>query len=91
MEREHAEEAEQRQARSRARKDQQNTVTLIEKEIATLESRQQEIHESLQSAETYANTLLFAELNRELKTIDTKLERLHQQWEAEATKLEQLA
>ncbi|HEX7860454.1 MAG TPA: ABC-F family ATP-binding cassette domain-containing protein [Verrucomicrobiae bacterium] len=84
-------EAEQRQARSRARKDQQNTVTRIEKEIATLESRQQEIHDSLQSAETYANTALFAELNRELKSIDTKLDRLHQQWEAESLKLEQLA
>jgi ATP-binding cassette subfamily F protein 3 len=84
-------EAEQRQARSRARKEQQKIVTDIEQQISGLEARQEEIHQTLQEPETYSNPNLAAELNRELKSISTDLDTLHTRWEQEATKLEQLA
>jgi ATP-binding cassette subfamily F protein 3 len=84
-------EAEQRQARARARKDQQNIVSGIEKRISEREARQEEIHVTLQDPVTYANNALFAELNRELKSISTELDRLHSEWEREATKLEKFA
>lgn len=83
-------EAEQRQARSRARKEQQKIVSDIEQQIADLESRQEEIHQSLQDPDTYSNPSLAADLNRQLKSIATELDSLHQQWESEALKLEQL-
>jgi ATP-binding cassette subfamily F protein 3 len=83
-------EAEQRQARARARKEQQKVVTDIEQQIADLETRQEEIHQSLQEPDTYTNPTLAADLNRELKSISTDLDQLHQQWEKEALKLEQL-
>jgi ATP-binding cassette, subfamily F, member 3 len=84
-------EAEERQARSRAKKDQQQIVTAIEKRITEREARQEAIHAALQEPETYANTALAAELNRELKSISTELDTLHEEWEREATKLEQFA
>jgi ATP-binding cassette, subfamily F, member 3 len=84
-------EAEERQARSRAKKDQQQIVTGIEKRITEREARQEEIHAALQDPVTYANNALFAELNRELKSISTELDTLHQDWEREAMKLEQFA
>jgi ATP-binding cassette, subfamily F, member 3 len=84
-------EAEERQARSRAKKDQQMVVTGIEKRISEREARQEEIHAALQEPETYANTALAAELNRELKFISTELDNLHEDWEREARKLEEFA
>ena len=83
-------EAEQRQARSRARKAQQEIVSAIEDRISGLEERQGEIHATLQDPETYANGTLAVELNRELKSIATDLDGLHQKWEHEAIKLEEL-
>ncbi len=84
-------EAEERQARSRARKQQQQLVSEIENRIAECESRQSEIHAILQDAAIYAQGTVAAELNRELKTIETELEELHRRWEQEATKLEEVS
>jgi ATP-binding cassette subfamily F protein 3 len=84
-------EAEERQARSRARKEQQAVVTEIEERIAGVEARQAEIHEALQDPETYGKGELAAELNRELKSLSTELDELHSEWEREATRLEALA
>jgi ATP-binding cassette subfamily F protein 3 len=84
-------EAEQRQDRARGRKDQQKVVTDIEKRINDLEARQEEIHTALQEPDTYGDTSLATELNRELKSISTELDTLHQRWETEAGKLESFA
>ena len=84
-------EAEERQERSRKRKDQQAVVMGIEERIAGVEARQAEIHDSLQDPETYAKADVAAELNRELKSLSTKLDELHREWEREATRLEALA
>ena len=84
-------EAEERQAKSRARKQQQEVVAEIEERIADLETRQQEIHATLQDPEIYSQGTLAVELNRELKSIASELEELHSQWEQEATKLEAIS
>jgi len=83
-------EAEQRQARSKTRKDQQQVVHRIEKEISALEARQRQITEDLQNPGTYGQASLVVELNREFKTLAADLDKLHHRWESEATKLEQL-
>jgi ATP-binding cassette, subfamily F, member 3 len=84
-------EAEERQARSRLRKEQQQIVSRIEKQIADLEARQQEITAALQDPATYTRGDAAAQFNRDFKHIGTELNELHQQWEAEALKLEELA
>jgi ATP-binding cassette, subfamily F, member 3 len=84
-------EAEERQVKSRARKQQQEVVTNIEKQIAALEARQQEIHTTLQDPDIYSQGTVAAELNRELKSIAAQLDELHLQWEDEATKLEAIS
>ena len=63
----------------------------IEERIAGVEARQAEIHDALQDPETYAKADVAAELNRELKSLSTKLDELHREWEREATRLEALA
>jgi ATP-binding cassette subfamily F protein 3 len=84
-------EAEERQNRSRLRKQQQQIVTDIEKKITALETRESEIHTALQEPDAYSKAGLAADLNRELKEIGVSLDELHRAWEAEALKLEALA
>jgi len=84
-------EAEERQVRSRAKKQQETVVREIEKRISTLETRQSEIHLALQEPETYSKGALAAELNRELKELKESLDQLHQEWETEAMRLEGLS
>jgi ATP-binding cassette subfamily F protein 3 len=83
-------EAEQRQLRSRERQAQRGVVNKIEEQITELEARQQEIHASLLDPAIYTKTEAAAELNRELKEIAGNLDRLHGEWERQATKLELL-
>ena len=83
-------EAEERQARSKARKEQQAIVHQIEKEIAALEKRQAEITEHLQQPETYNNSYKVVEVNKELSGLLEKLKALNSDWENEATKLSEL-
>ena len=80
-------EAEQRQARSRERKIQQQKVHGIEKEIQKLEARQAEIVVDLEKPETYEKSGAAMDLNRELVTIQNRLADLTPHWELEATKL----
>ncbi len=84
-------EAEERQAQSRAKKQQQKVVTELEERIHALETRQSEIHSVLQEPDTYSKGSLAVELNRELKELTESLDNLHRQWEMEAMKLEALA
>jgi ATP-binding cassette subfamily F protein 3 len=83
-------EAEERQARSRERQAQKKIVSGIEEQIASLESRQEEIHKLLLDSDVYSKPAAALELNRELKELSKNLENLHADWEHQATRLEDL-
>jgi ATP-binding cassette subfamily F protein 3 len=80
-------EAEQRQARSRERKAQQQIVHRLEKEIQELEARQAEIVAELEKAETYDKPGRAQQINRELADVQHRLADLNPEWEQEATRL----
>jgi ATP-binding cassette, subfamily F, member 3 len=80
-------EAEQRQARSRDRKAQQQIVHRLEKEIQALEARQAEIVAELEKSETYDKPGLAQKINRELAEVQHRLAGLNPEWEQEATRL----
>jgi len=80
-------EAEERQARSRERKAQNEIVQKLEKEILKLETRQKELTTEMERPETYEKSGYAVKLNRELTEITEKLAALSPQWEVEAAKL----
>ena len=80
-------EAEQRQARSRQRKAQQQLVHDLEQEIAALERRQGELTRELEDSETYQKPGRAVEVNRELSGVIDGLASLSRKWELQATKL----
>ncbi len=83
-------EAEQRQARSRGRKDQQQVVHKLEREIQTLEARQVEMAAELEKAETYETPGRAQALNRELVEVQQRLAAVTPEWEKQATKLAEM-
>jgi ATP-binding cassette, subfamily F, member 3 len=83
-------EAEQRQARSRERKAQQQVVHGLEKAIHNHETRQREIVDELEKAETYEKPGLAQKLSRELIQVREELASLTPAWETAATKLAEL-
>jgi ATP-binding cassette subfamily F protein 3 len=83
-------EAEERQARSRERKAQQQVVHTLEKEIQALEARQAEIVAELEKPETYEKPGAAVQINRELLAVQEQLAELTPQWEAEATRLAEI-
>jgi ATP-binding cassette subfamily F protein 3 len=83
-------EAEQRQAHSRARKEQQQLVKSLETEIASLEAKQTEMTAELEKPETYQQPGRAMEINRELIYVQDRLAELTPEWEAAARKLEDL-
>jgi ATP-binding cassette subfamily F protein 3 len=80
-------EAEERQARSRGRKAQQQIVHQLEKQIQELEERQRQLTSELEKQETYETPGRAQQINRELVDVQDDLARLTPQWEEEATKL----
>jgi ATP-binding cassette subfamily F protein 3 len=80
-------EAEQRNARSRERKAQQQIVHRLEKQIQALEQRQTELTAELEKSETYETPGRPAQVNRELVAVQDDLAGLTGKWEQEATKL----
>ena len=84
-------EAEQRQARSRERKAQQQIVHQLEKEIQELESRLGEFTAELENPATYEKPGRAAQLNREMVHAQERLAELNPAWEAEAGKLSAMA
>jgi ATP-binding cassette subfamily F protein 3 len=80
-------EAEQRQARSRVRKEHQQAVHQLEKQIQQIEIRQAEITAELEKPETYQAGGKAMELNREFKHNADELAELTAKWEAAAAKL----
>jgi len=83
-------EAEQRQARSRQRKEQQQLVHRLEKEIHILEARQVEFTAELEKPETYQQPGQALKINRELTATLEDLKTLTAEWEVAATKLEEV-
>jgi ATP-binding cassette, subfamily F, member 3 len=81
-------EAEQRQSRSKAKKDQQQLVYKLEREISDLEQKQIEMTAELEKPETYQQPGRPMELNRELSHVQERLAEITPQWEAAALKLE---
>jgi len=83
-------EAEQRQARSRARKEQAQIVHQLEKEIAALEQRQAELTAALEDPETYQQPGRAVALNRELSSVVANLGSLTEEWERAASALAEI-
>ena len=80
-------EAEQRQARSRERKTQQQIVHKLEKEIQDLEAKQKEMVAELESADTYEKPGRAQAVNRELVHVQQRLAEVTPEWERQATRL----
>ncbi|MEY2466255.1 MAG: ATP-binding cassette, subfamily er 3 [Verrucomicrobiota bacterium] len=80
-------EAQQRQARSHDRKQHQQLVHRLEKEIQDFEKRQTELTAELEKPETYEKPGRAVQINRELMNIQHSIANLTPQWEAAATKL----
>jgi ATP-binding cassette subfamily F protein 3 len=80
-------EAEERNARSRLRRERKGLVDKLETRIAGLEARQAEIAAELEKPETYQAGGNAPQLNREMRHNEAELEQLNQKWEAAASKL----
>ncbi|MBI3875324.1 MAG: ABC-F family ATP-binding cassette domain-containing protein, partial [Verrucomicrobia bacterium] len=80
-------EADQRQARSRERKAQQDIVSRLEAEILQIETHVGELTAELENPATYEKPGHAVEVNRELLHAQERLAQLNPEWEAEAGKL----
>ena len=83
-------EAEERQAKSRARKETQQRVVQLEKDIAALELQQQQLTDELERPDTYEKAGAAMHINRELSATVDKLEQLNSEWEVASAKLAEL-
>jgi ATP-binding cassette, subfamily F, member 3 len=83
-------EAAERQARSAARKGQQQIVHQLEKRITELEARQSVITAELEKPETYEHGGTASILNREMRENELELARLTPEWEVAAAKLAEI-
>ena len=83
-------EAEQRQAKSRARRHLQSEVHRLEQEIHRLETREAECTAAMEDPDTYAQTDRIVELQLEFKRLRAELAALNQAWETAATQLSSL-
>lgn len=73
-------EAEERQARSAAKKLAQGEAELLEKDIARMEARKKELVSALEDPENRGQGSRVVELNRELAALTEKLESANQRW-----------
>lgn len=84
-------EAQDRQSRADARKKLQKQVTALEQKINQLETKQKELTVELEKPDTYGKPGAAVAINRELMEITNELEKVHREWEATATQLENTA
>ena len=84
-------EAEQRQERSRARRQHEKLVVDLESQIATWEARQLALTEALERPETYEAPGEAIKINRDLIEAVDALERLNREWEQAAAKLNEFS
>jgi ATP-binding cassette, subfamily F, member 3 len=82
-------EAEQRQARSRKRREIQSRLAALEKEITELEAREKALTAELEKPETYAAGGRAMQVNRELTEIHARLAAANTEWEAAGAELAQ--
>ena len=82
-------EAEQRQARSRKKREIQQRIAALEKEIAELEAREKELTAELEKPETYAAGGRAMQINRELMEVHDRLAAANAEWEKAGTELAQ--
>lgn len=80
-------EAEQRNARSRARREHKGVVDKLESRIAKLEARQAEITAEMEKPATYQAGGNAPQLNREMRHNEDELAQLTAEWETAASKL----
>ena len=83
-------EAEARQARSRAMREEKQVVAKLEAEIARLEQLQTELTAELEKPETYQKPGQAVAINRELLDVVGDLARFTAEWETAATRLAEL-
>lgn len=83
-------EAEERNRLYRAKKDFITELALCESQIAAVEARKAEINESLCSPEILADSQQIQALMIELKTKETELADLYENWEALSIKIEEI-
>ena len=81
-------EAEQRQARSRKKREIQDRLAALEKEIAQLEAREKELTAELEKPENYAGGRVM-QINRELMEVHRHLATANVEWEKAGTELAQ--
>ncbi|MGA2280905.1 MAG: ABC-F family ATP-binding cassette domain-containing protein [Verrucomicrobiota bacterium] len=82
-------EAGHRQARSRKRREIQERIAALEKEIAGLESREKELTAELEKPETYTTGGRAMQINRELMEVHDRLAGANAEWEKAGTELTQ--
>ncbi|HEY0455474.1 MAG TPA: ABC-F family ATP-binding cassette domain-containing protein [Verrucomicrobiae bacterium] len=83
-------EAELRQARYRAKKEQLDIVSRLEKKINELEQKQAELTAQLEERETYEKPGLAQKINRDLATVTDDLANVTAEWEIAAGKLAEI-
>jgi ATP-binding cassette subfamily F protein 3 len=83
-------EAEARNVRSRERREQEQLVATLEKEIARLEEKQKELAAELEKPETYDKPGRAVAVNRELSTVTEGLARATADWEQAAARVNEL-
>jgi ATP-binding cassette, subfamily F, member 3 len=83
-------EAEARQVRSRERREQEQIVSGLEKDIVRLEQKQKELATELEKPETYEKPGRAVAVNRELSAATEDLARAVASWEQAASRLNEL-
>jgi ATP-binding cassette subfamily F protein 3 len=74
-------EADARQVRSRARKDIERELSVIEERILGLECRQKELATSLEQPEVHEDSARALQVTKELKSVTEELQSLSPEWE----------
>jgi ATP-binding cassette subfamily F protein 3 len=82
-------EAEQRQSRSRRRREIQDRIGALEKEIGDLETREKQLTVELENPETHAVSGRVIQVNRELTEVHNRLAVANTEWEKAGTELVQ--
>ncbi len=73
---------------AKGRREREERIKGLEREIATLEGRQQSLSAQLEEEGTYQQSGRPQELNRELTAVTDRLARLTREWEAAAALVE---
>ncbi|MDQ6765576.1 MAG: ABC-F family ATP-binding cassette domain-containing protein, partial [Verrucomicrobiota bacterium] len=78
--------AEQRKAEAKVKREHEQRVRQLEMHIVSLEGRQRELTSELEKPETYEAGGAAMELNREMLSVTSELERTTKEWEALAAR-----